>query len=85
MSVTPMEFWEVRDVMAEHPWQWKEWMVWRSACIPAPPPESDPAMVYTIGLGDFVAWEEFDFMQVRVRMIVRIISFIFVVVVRFVV
>jgi hypothetical protein len=36
-------------VIAEHPWQPIDFIAWRSAWIPAPPPESDPAIVYTIG------------------------------------
>ena len=37
--------------MAEQPWHPMACMALRSAWIPAPPPESDPAMVYTMGGG----------------------------------
>ena len=33
------------------PWHPKVWNACKSACIPAPPPESDPAIVHTIGGG----------------------------------
>jgi hypothetical protein len=44
-SVTPSEFWAVMAVTAEAPWTRWAAKVRRSAWMPAPPPESEPAMV----------------------------------------
>lgn len=42
---TPLVFWAVMAVMAEVPKHDRAAKVLRSAWIPAPPPESEPAMV----------------------------------------
>lgn len=46
---TPTEFWAVTAVRAELPWHPSRAKVLRSAWMPAPPPESDPATVSTRG------------------------------------
>src|ERR1700716_3779160 len=43
--LTPRVFWAVTAVIAEVPKTPNRWNVLRSAWIPAPPPESEPAMV----------------------------------------
>ena len=48
-SLTPWVFWTVIDVIALVPHTPSMAKVFRSAWIPAPPPESDPAMVSTMG------------------------------------
>ena len=48
--LTPTEFWAVSAVGTVHAWHLRSWMVSRSACRPAPPPLSDPAMLHTMGL-----------------------------------
>ena len=47
---TPDGFWAVIQVIADVPKTPKLWNVFRSACIPAPPPESEPAIVNTLGI-----------------------------------
>lgn len=42
-------FWAVSAVITEQPCAPSAWKACRSACMPAPPPESDPAMVHTMG------------------------------------
>jgi len=49
MSVTPIVFCAVIAVMADVPWTPRTANVLRSACMPAPPPESEPAMVSATG------------------------------------
>ena len=49
-SVTPPVFCAVIAVMAEVPYTPMAAKVFRSACIPAPPPESDPAIVIARGV-----------------------------------
>ncbi len=44
-SWTPRVFWAVTPVIAQVPQTPKASKVLRSACMPAPPPESEPAMV----------------------------------------
>src|SRR5690606_10955493 len=44
-AVTPRVFCAVSAAMAERPCTWCAANVLRSACMPAPPPESEPAMV----------------------------------------
>jgi hypothetical protein len=48
-SVTPTVFWTVTEVTAEVPHTPSAANVFRSAWIPAPPPESEPAMVSARG------------------------------------
>src|SRR5262249_14862163 len=47
--VTPTEFWAVTAVITDMPNTRKAENVLRSAWMPAPPPESDPAMVSALG------------------------------------
>ena len=49
MSVTPVVFWAVIAVIAEVPWTPSAAKVLRSAWMPAPPPESEPAIVSATG------------------------------------
>src|SRR5260370_35399273 len=49
MAVTPTVFWAVIAVMAVIPWTPQRANALRSAWIPAPPPESEPAMDSTRG------------------------------------
>ena len=44
-SVTVCVFWEVMAVRTDVPYTHMAAKVFRSACMPAPPPESDPAIV----------------------------------------
>ena len=44
---TPVVFWAVSAVMTLSPNSWWAMMVFKSAWMPAPPLESDPAMVRT--------------------------------------
>jgi hypothetical protein len=46
---TPSVFWAVMAVIALVPWHPSAANVFRSAWIPAPPPESDPAIVSATG------------------------------------
>ena len=48
-ALTVCVFCAVSAVMTEHPNVPNAEKVFRSACIPAPPPESDPAMVRQMG------------------------------------
>jgi hypothetical protein len=48
-AVTPTEFCAVKQVTTLQQWNPKLDRASKSAWIPAPPPESDPAMVYTMG------------------------------------
>ena len=50
MPVTPVVFWAVMAVTADVPCTPSAAKVLRSAWIPAPPPESDPAMVSATGM-----------------------------------
>src|SRR5512146_176148 len=52
---TSTVFWAVMAVIADVPYAPNWWNVQRSAWIPAPPPESDPAMVSAIGGGGVIA------------------------------
>ena len=53
---TPSEFWAVTAVSTLMPWAPRASIVLRSAWMPAPPPESDPATVRTRGgIGSAVA------------------------------
>src|SRR5690625_2773079 len=52
---TPWVFCEVSAVIAEVPYTASSLMDFRSAWIPAPPPESEPAMVKAVG-GRDAAW-----------------------------
>ncbi len=45
MARTPTVLWAVRATIADIPWQPAAANALRSACIPAPPPESEVAMV----------------------------------------
>jgi hypothetical protein len=45
MASIPREFWEVKAVTADSAWAPRQVMVLMSAWIPAPPEESEPAMV----------------------------------------
>jgi hypothetical protein len=47
---TPRVFWAVTAVMATEPWTPSAEKVLMSASMPAPPPESDPAMVKALGM-----------------------------------
>lgn len=47
---TPRVFWAVRPVTTDVPKTRKAEKVFRSAWMPAPPPESDPAMVSAVGM-----------------------------------
>ena len=49
MLVTPIVFWAVRDVITDNPYVWSARKVLRSACMPAPPLGSLPAIVRTRG------------------------------------
>ncbi|EJF05943.1 hypothetical protein ThvES_00019930 [Thiovulum sp. ES] len=49
-SKTPKVFWAVMEVMALVPKTLKAVNVLRSACIPAPPPLSEPAIVKALGI-----------------------------------
>ena len=49
MAVTPRVFCAVSAAIALRPWHPRAMKVFRSAWMPAPPPESDPAMVRTTG------------------------------------
>jgi hypothetical protein len=53
IAVTPRVFWAVRAAIALRPWQPRAMKALRSAWMPAPPPESEPAMVRTTGRGRF--------------------------------
>ena len=46
---TSAVFWAVTAVRAQVPWTRCAANVFRSACAPAPPPESEPAMVSAVG------------------------------------
>jgi hypothetical protein len=48
-AVTPTVFWAVRAVIAVMPWTPQRANAFRSAWIPAPPPESEPAIDSTAG------------------------------------
>ena len=50
-ALTPRVFCAVRATMTEVPNTPNWWKVLRSAWMPAPPPESDPAIVSTIFMG----------------------------------
>ena len=50
-SVTPTVFWAVIAVIAVIPWTPQRANAFRSAWIPAPPPESEPAIERTVGIG----------------------------------
>ncbi|MNH08548.1 hypothetical protein D3C79_679670 [compost metagenome] len=47
---TATEFWAVMAEMTEQPCTPRLCMLCKSAWMPAPPPESEPAMVQTMGL-----------------------------------
>jgi hypothetical protein len=47
---TPVVFWAVTEVIEQVPWTPNAAKVLRSAAIPAPPPESEPAIVITTGV-----------------------------------
>ena len=49
--VTPTVFWAVSAVIAVMPWTPQRANAFRSAWIPAPPPESEPAIESTAGSG----------------------------------
>ena len=42
---------DTTQVTAVRPWTWKCWKVFKSAWIPAPAEQSEPAMVRTTGMG----------------------------------
>ncbi|MDP8214577.1 MAG: hypothetical protein P9M10_05230 [Candidatus Euphemobacter frigidus] len=46
-------------VIAEAPKTPRTWKVLRSAWIPAPPPESDPAIVSALGSSPLIEFESF--------------------------
>ena len=50
VSRTPVVFCAVTDVIAQVPCTPRAAKVFKSAAIPAPPPESEPAIVITIGV-----------------------------------
>ncbi len=52
---TPSEFWAVNAVIAEVPKTRNAENVLRSAWMPAPPPESEPAMVSAVGT--VISWQ----------------------------
>ena len=47
-AVTPRVFWAVTAVRADEPYTPRAANVFRSAWMPAPPPESEPAMVMAL-------------------------------------
>ena len=49
--MTPTVFWAVIAVIAVIPWTPQRANAFRSAWIPAPPPESEPAIERTVGIG----------------------------------
>src|ERR1700722_19770553 len=51
MAVTPRVFCAVSAVMTDKPYAPSAENALRSAWMPAPPPESEPAMVRTLGIG----------------------------------
>lgn len=54
-------FWAVRAVTTVHPYTPKLAKVFRSACIPAPPPESLPAMDNTtFNRRSVIKWEHYS-------------------------
>ena len=50
-AVTPFVFWAVIEVITDIPKTPLAAMAFRSAWMPAPPPESDPAIVSTCFMG----------------------------------
>ena len=52
MAVTPSVFCAVMAVMAQVPCTPQRAKAFRSAWMPAPPPESEPAMVSAVGVLD---------------------------------
>ena len=51
IDLTPVVFWAVIAVIAVIAYEPRAVTAFMSACIPAPPDESDPAMINTLELG----------------------------------
>ena len=53
--MTPTVFCAVIAVIAQTPWTPRAANAFRSACMPAPPPESEPAIVSATGVRSAIA------------------------------
>jgi|TARA_B110000444_G_C18665804_1_gene512887 hypothetical protein len=51
IDLTPVVFWDVTAVIAVIAYEPRDVTVFMSACMPAPPEESDPAIINILDLG----------------------------------